>query len=104
MLSFIELFVSAIGIYGFFSNNLLCSIIGLVGIIICDFIDIFLLGHNPTTIFIAILLGVGITISNHNPLSTFTILICGENFIMSFLTILYISINFIVSKKHKYEN
>lgn len=104
MLSFIEIFISTIGIFGFFSNNFVCLIIGLIGIIICDLIDVFLLGHNPTTIFIAILLGVGITISNHNPLATFTILLCGENFIISFLTILYISINFIVSNKHKYTN
>ena len=101
MLSFIEIFISAIGIFGFFSNNFVCLIIGLIGIIICDLIDVFLLGHNPTTIFIAIMFGIVITISNHNPLDTFVILLCGENLIMSFLTIVYISIMSIISKHHK---
>lgn len=98
MFSFIEIIISCIGLFGIFSNNFICMLIGLIGIIICDFIDIFITGHNPTTIFLVVILGIGASIANKNPLNTFTILLCGENLIMSISTILFVAIIFIISK------
>lgn len=95
MFNIIELIFSSIGIYGFFTENIYCVSIGLVAIIICDFIDTFILGHNPTTIFLACLLAIGASIATKNPLYTFTIALCGENFIMSIVTIFMLIVSFI---------
>lgn len=106
MLSFIEIISSIIGIYGFFGQNITCLIIGLIAIIICDCIDIFVLGHNATTIWLAILLAIGASIASRNPLYMFTICLCGENFIMSFGTLILMIIMFVKSNKikHKFNN
>ncbi len=105
MFSFIEIVISCIGLFGVFTNNFVCMLIGLIGIIVCDFIDIFITGHNSTTIFLVVILGIGASIANKNPLNTFTLLLCGENLLMSIFTILFITISFIISKfKEKIEN
>lgn len=109
MLGIIELVFSIVGVYGFFTENLICIIIGLIAIIICDFIDIFISGHNPTTILLACILAIGASIANKNPLSSFTIALCGENFIMTIITILMVIISFFISilkkdNKEKQEN
>ena len=97
MLGFIEFIFSVVGIYGYFAENLICVVIGLVAIVICDFIDIFITGHNPSTILFSCILAIGASIANKNPLYTFTIVLCGENFIMTTITILMLSISFIIS-------
>ena len=95
MLGIIEFIFSIIGIYGIFTENLVCIIIGLITIIIGDFVDIFISGHNPTSIFLSLLLAVGASLANKNPLYTFTIALCGENLIMSIVTILILCAVFI---------
>lgn len=103
MLGLIEIVFSSIGVYGYFTQNLICVIVGLVGIIVCDFIDIFVTGHNPTIVFLAISFGIGVSIGNKNPLYGFTIALCGENLIMSLITIFIIGVSFIIGhlKKNK---
>lgn len=98
MLGFIELFFSAVGIYGFFIQNLTCVCIGLAVIIICDVIDVFINGHNPTTIIIAIILATGVSIANKEALYSFAIILCGESFVMSILTLILTTIAFIKNK------
>ena len=95
MLSFVEIVFSSIGIYGVISNNFPCMIIGLIAIIICDIVDTFVLEHNPTTIFLCILLAIGSSIANKNPIFTFSLLLCGENLITLFLGLFTIAISFI---------
>lgn len=95
MLSLIEIGFSSIGVCGFFAGNWICATIGLIGIIICDFIDIFISGHNPTIIFLAVMFGIGVSISNKNPLYGFTIALCGENLVMSVITIFMIIVSFV---------
>ena len=97
MLAIIELIFSISGIIGYFSDNTLCMTIGLIGIIICDLIDTFIAGHNPTTIMLAVIMAIGATISNHNPLYNFTIMLCGENFIVTILGFLVILISLLIS-------
>lgn len=94
MLGLIEIIFSSIGVYGFFSQNLVCVILGLVGIVICDCIDTFIIGHNPTTIFLSCMFAIGVSIANKNPLYGFTIALCGENLIMSAITIFAIGVSF----------
>lgn len=94
MLSLIELIFSGVGVCGFFVENSICAIIGLIGIIICDFIDIFISGHNPTTVILACMVAIGVSIANKNLLYSFTIALCGENLIMSVFTICIISMSF----------
>lgn len=101
MLGIIELIFSIIGIYGFFTQNLIYTVIGLVSIIICDFIDIFIIGHNPTTIFLVTLLAIGASICNKNPLYTFTIALCGENLIMTICSLPFIIMGLIKFFKGK---
>jgi len=95
MLSIIELIVSLIGIIGYFNDNIICMIIGLVGIVICDFIDIFVTGHNPFTIVLVLVMAVGATVANHSPLYNFTLFLCGENIVTLILGIGLILIGFI---------
>lgn len=99
MLGFIEAILDIIGLLGIFTSNPICFIIGFVGIIICDFIDIFIVGHNPTTIFFALLLGLFMSLYNHSWLNNFALVLLLENFIMTFITILLITISFF-----KYKN
>lgn len=105
MLGLIEIVFSSIGVYGYFTQNLICVILGLIGIIVCDSIDIFVTGHNPTIVFLAITFGIGVSIANKNPLYGFTIALCGENLIMSLITIFIMGISFIVGyfKKDEYK-
>lgn len=100
MLEIIELIFSIIGIYGFFTENLICIVVGLVVIIICDFIDILIKSHNPITILLACLLAIGASIANKNPLISFTITLCMENFIMTSITLLMVVIS-ILQKNNK---
>lgn len=104
MLGFIEIIFSIIGFYGALSNNFILMIIGLVSIIICDFIDIFITGHNSTTILICIILGIGASIANKNPLYTFTLLLCGENLITYIFCLFLMLISLIFKKGKKEEN
>lgn len=60
-----------------------------------------LLGHNPGTIFFAILFAIGFSIASKNPLEAFTLALCGENFIMSILGILLMLISLIIAKCKK---
>lgn len=99
MLGFIEIIFSIIGFYGALSNNTILMIIGLVSIIICDFIDIFITGHNSTTILICIILGIGASIANKDPLYTFTILLCGENLITCIFGLFLMLISLIFKKE-----
>lgn len=103
MLGLIEIVFSSIGVYGYFTQNLICVILGLIGIIVCDFIDIFVTGHNPTIVFLATTFGIGVSIANKNPLYGFTIALCGENLIISFITIFIMGVSFIMGhlKKNK---
>lgn len=103
MLAFVEIVFSSIGVYGFFSGNWICAIIGLVCIVICDFIDIFISGHNPTTIILACLFAIGFSIADKSLLYGFTIALCGENLIMSIITIFIIGLSFLIGyfKKDK---
>jgi len=103
MLGFVELIFSAIGIYGYFANNFACLIIGLIAIIICDLIDIFVLGHNSTTITMACMLAIGASIVTKNPLSMFSIILCGENFIMTIITMTLLAISYIKGKSKEKE-
>ncbi len=96
MLSFVEIVFSSIGVYGFFSGNWICAIIGLVCIVICDFIDIFISGHNPITVILACSFAIGVSIANKSLLYGFTIALCGENLIMSIITIIVIGFSFII--------
>lgn len=97
MFGIIELIFSLSGIIGYFNDNTLCMIIGLIGIIICDLIDTFISGHNPTTIIFAVITAIGATIANHDPLYNFTIILCGENFIVVTFGFLIILIGLLVS-------
>jgi len=95
VLSLIEIMFSSIGVYGFFVQNWICATIGLIGIVICDFIDIFISGHDPTITFLAIMFGIGVSIANKNPLYGFTIALCGENLIMSIIIMVIMVMSFI---------
>ncbi len=97
MLSIIEFVFSLIGIIGYFNDNIVCMIIGLVGIIIGDFIDTFILGNNPFTILLAIIIAIGATIANKNPLYNFTVLMCGESFLTFCIGLLIILVNCLIS-------
>lgn len=101
MLGVIEFIFSLIGIYGIFSNNIICVIIGLIAIIIGDFIDIFITGHNPTRILFMCLLATVISVYNKNPLFSFTIALCGENLVMTLFTMVLILISSIGIWKKK---
>lgn len=103
MLGLIEIIFSCIGIYGVFIQDTLCMIIGLVGIIIGDFIDIFITKHNPTTIVLACMFGIGVSIANKNPIYGFTIALCGENILMSIYVLLAIGVGVVFYRKEKLE-
>ena len=57
-----------------------------------------MLGHNPTTIILAIILAFGTSVATKSPLYAFTIALCGENFIISLLAILLFLSSFLISK------
>lgn len=95
MLGFIEVIFDIIGLVGIFNANHTLIVIGLVAIIICDLYDTFILGQNGFTINIAILLAIGMSFYNKNPLNSFTLLLCGESLIMTGLTIIIVIITWI---------
>lgn len=95
MLGLIEIVFSCIGIFGICNSNLPCMVVGLIGIIIGDFIDIFVTGHNPITIVLACMFAIGVSIANKDPLYGFTIALCGENLMLSIITIGAMGIAFI---------
>lgn len=101
MLSIVEIVFSSIGVYGFFSGNWICAVIGLVCIVVCDFIDIFISGHNPTTVALACCFAIGVSIANKSLLYGFAIALCGENLIMSVITIFIFGVSFIVGRLKK---
>ena len=104
MLSFVEIIIASLGLAGYSNGNDLLTIIGLVGIIICDCIDIFILKHNSATISIAILLAIGASIANHNILYNFNLFLCGENVLMSILTVFIITYSFFKNGKQAQED
>lgn len=104
MLGFVEIIIASLGLVGYSNGNDLLTIIGLVGIIICDCIDIFILKHNSATITIAIILAIGASIANHNILYNFNLFLCGENVLMSILTILIITYSFLKNGKQVEED
>lgn len=85
MFGLAELIFSIIGIYGFFTQNLICVIVGLVCIVLCDFIDTFFMETNPTTIILACLFAIGMSMANKNPLYSFTVSLCGESLLLLIL-------------------
>lgn len=102
MLSFVEIVISCIGFFGIFTTNLLCMVIGLVGIIICDLLDVFIMKQNPGTLIFACMFAIGVSIANNDVLYSFTISLCGESLILSILGFFMFGINSL--KKRNIEN
>lgn len=103
MLSIIETILSLIGFCGALQNNTVLMIVGLIGIIICDFIDVFVTKHNPTTIIFAIIFATGMSIANKNPLYSFTFALCIENLLLTIFFIFSLLFAFLFNKNKNNE-
>lgn len=101
MIGIIEFIFAVLGMVGIFTDNIVLILLGLIIVCICDFIDIFVEGHNPISIIIALIGATIASIIYKNPLYSFTIFICGENIIMTLVTLF---IMFIPKKEKTYAN
>lgn len=101
MLGFLEIIFSVIGICGAINGSSTAMLVGLIAILVMDFIDVFVTGHNPLTIYIAILMAIGSAFYTKNILYSFTWFLCGENLLMTGLTLLLLIYGIIVSVLNK---